>query len=57
MYKADWTSGDESITKAIKEYGAEGVPLYVAGNSKKQESVLHTILTKEYLESQLKLLQ
>lgn len=57
MYKADWTSGDESITKAIKEYGAEGVPLYVVGNSKKQESVLHTILTKEYLESQLESLQ
>jgi len=27
--KADWTTGDERITKALNEYGAEGVPLYV----------------------------
>ena len=27
--KADWTTGDESITAALKSYGAEGVPLYV----------------------------
>jgi thiol:disulfide interchange protein len=27
--RADWTSGDEVITAALKRYGAEGVPLYV----------------------------
>jgi len=27
--KADWTTGDEAITAALKSYGAEGVPLYV----------------------------
>ena len=27
--KADWTGGDEEITKALQSFGAEGVPLYV----------------------------
>lgn len=28
-FKADWTSGDESITQALAEFGRNSVPLYV----------------------------
>ena len=28
-FRADWTTGEERITRALKKYGGEGVPLYV----------------------------
>ncbi|MCB0322381.1 MAG: thioredoxin family protein [Bdellovibrionales bacterium] len=54
--KADWTTGDEAITKALKRYGGEGVPLYVvlSGRPGKEPIVLPTVLTKSRLINALK---
>lgn len=48
--KADWTTGDEEVTKGLKMFGAAGVPLFVyypPGESKPE--VLPTLLTKTRL--------
>jgi len=29
VMKADWTNGDETITKALAEFGRSGVPFYL----------------------------
>ena len=41
--KADWTDGNEIVTKAIQSYGAEGVPLYVVLHPGKDPIILSTI--------------
>lgn len=48
MLKADWTSADPVVSKALAEYGGNGVPLYVVV-SKKKETVLPTLLTPSSL--------
>lgn len=42
--KADWTAGDESITNALRRYGAEGVPLYVVLSPHGKEPVVLSTL-------------
>jgi thiol:disulfide interchange protein len=44
--KADWTNRDETITRALAEFGRNGVPLYVLYDSKGQPSVLPELLTE-----------
>ncbi len=44
--KADWTNRDEKITRALAEFGRNGVPLYVLYDSKGQPSVLPELLTE-----------
>jgi thiol:disulfide interchange protein DsbD len=46
-FKADWTDGDSAITAAIKNYGAEGVPLYVVHHPGKSPMVLSTLPSKQ----------
>lgn len=54
--KADWTKNDPVITKALKQYGRNGVPLYVlySNDSRTQPAILPQVLTPdlvvEYLE-------
>jgi thiol:disulfide interchange protein DsbD len=46
--KADWTSRDPAITKALAAFGRAGVPLYVVYNAKPGSSepvVLPQLLT------------
>jgi thiol:disulfide interchange protein/DsbC/DsbD-like thiol-disulfide interchange protein len=45
--RADWTTGNEKVTAALKSFGAEGVPLYVIIPAKPgtQPIVLPTLLT------------
>jgi thiol:disulfide interchange protein len=43
--KADWTKKDETITKALAEFGRNGVPLYVLYPAKGQPEVLPELLT------------
>jgi len=53
--KADWTSGDESITKALQSYGRNGVPLYVLiGGKGESPKILPQILTPKILLEALK---
>lgn len=52
---ADWTNGDEDITKLLKQYGRAGVPVYViypAGSDKPM--VLPELLTQEIVLNGLK---
>jgi thiol:disulfide interchange protein DsbD len=44
--KADWTNRDEQITRALAEFGRNGVPLYVLYDRKGQPTVLPEILTE-----------
>ena len=44
--KADWTNRDESITRALAEFGRNGVPLYVLYDSKGEPHVLPELLTE-----------
>lgn len=47
--KADWTKNDPVITKALKQFGRNGVPLYVlyTGDTKTQPVILPQVLTPE----------
>jgi len=48
--KADWTNGDEEITRMLKQFGRVGVPAYVLYPGGKQEpAVLPELLTKGVL--------
>ena len=48
--RADWTAGDETITTALKRYGAEGVPLYVVITpGQAQPTILSGIISKNSL--------
>ena len=44
--KADWTNRDERITKALAEFGRNGVPLYVLYDTSGRPTVLPEILTE-----------
>ncbi|PJD97336.1 MAG: hypothetical protein CK425_03515 [Parachlamydia sp.] len=55
---ADWTSNDEEITKALRQFGRNGVPLYLLYNGKESPEILPQVLTPdvviEHLETMLK---
>jgi thiol:disulfide interchange protein len=44
--KADWTNRDARITKALAEFGRNGVPLYVLYDASGKPTVLPEILTE-----------
>lgn len=44
--KADWTNRDATITKALAEFGRNGVPLYVLYDRAGQATVLPELLTE-----------
>jgi thiol:disulfide interchange protein DsbD len=44
--KADWTNRDEQITRALAEFGRNGVPLYVLYDRKGEPTVLPELLTE-----------
>jgi len=44
--KADWTSRDEQITRALAEFGRNGVPLYVLYDRSGKPTVLPELLTE-----------
>jgi thiol:disulfide interchange protein len=44
--KADWTNRDERITKALAQFGRNGVPLYVLYDTLGRPTVLPEILTE-----------
>ena len=52
--KADWTNGDPTITKMLKQFGRPGVPLYVLypGGSA-QPYVFPELLTKNIILEKL----
>lgn len=53
--KADWTKSDERITKALRRFGRNGVPLYVLyeGNTTSQPKILPQVLTPDVVISYL----
>ncbi len=54
LLKADWTTPKPSITKALKRYGREGVPLYILHkNGNKQGLILPQMLTFDDIKEQL----
>ncbi|MGM9991235.1 MAG: protein-disulfide reductase DsbD family protein [Candidatus Bruticola sp.] len=54
--KADWTNRNDEITKALRQYGRTGVPLYVYYNPNRQDEpiILPEILTLDILQSHIK---
>ncbi len=50
LVKADWTTYDPSITKALEQYGRSSVPLYVLLYPNGQHKVLPELLTFNILE-------
>jgi len=55
LYRADWTSNDEHIAKALAKYGRNSIPLYVYYDGKSDDYlILPQLLTpailKEYLQ-------
>lgn len=54
--KADWTKSDEKITKALRRFGRNGVPLYVLyeGNTHTQPKILPQVLTPDVVISYLR---
>lgn len=56
MLKADWTSKDETITRALEELGRSGVPVYVyypAGGDDSKRVILPSVLTKPIVKDVL----
>ena len=52
--KADWTNTDDPVvTRALKSFGAVGVPLYVLYRPGEAKPVVHDALTKGLLLSEL----
>ena len=51
--RADWTNRDERITKALAEFGRNGVPLYVLYDRAGQPTVLPELLTEGIVISAL----
>ena len=45
-FVADWTSRDETITKALNKFGRTGVPLYILYNQHGEMTVLPELLTQ-----------
>lgn len=54
--KADWTHGDENVTRLLKSFGKSGVPAYAVFSSKKGNKpvVLPEILTIEAIKEAVK---
>lgn len=54
--KADWTSRDETITRALAEYGRSGVPLYVLYGAKPDQApiILPEVITPSIVLGELK---
>jgi thiol:disulfide interchange protein DsbD len=57
--RADWTSPDPEITRALQEFGRDGVPLYVLYSGKQDEppSILPQILTPSIVITALEKLE
>ena len=53
LMRADWTNRDERITKALAEFGRNGVPLYVLYDRAGQPTVLPEILTENIVMTAL----
>ena len=45
--KADWTRSDPTITKALGEFGRNGVPLYIVYRDGGEPEVLPQLLTRD----------
>ncbi len=58
-FKADWTSHDEKITRALAKYGRNSVPLYVlhSGNYNDEPRILPEIITPGIILDALKSLE
>ena len=52
-FTADWTSRDESITKALSQFGRTGVPLYLLYNKHGEVTVLPELLTQDAFSTAL----
>lgn len=52
-YKADWTSGDQTITRWLKKFGRVGVPLYILYRPGETEPVVLDALTPDLLLGEL----
>jgi thiol:disulfide interchange protein len=46
LMRADWTNRDARITRALAEFGRNGVPLYVLYDQRGQPTVLPELLTE-----------
>jgi thiol:disulfide interchange protein DsbD len=57
--RADWTRPDEQITRALQEFGRDGVPLYVLYSGKQNDPprILPQILTPAIVISELEKLE
>lgn len=53
LFKADWTTQNNKITKALESYNRASVPLYVYYSAKGEEKILPQILTNETLKEYL----
>jgi len=52
--KADWTNGDQAITKLLRQFGRPGVPLYVLYPAKNEEPIVFPeVLTKRMILDKL----
>ena len=55
LFKADWTTKDEAITKALETYRRNSVPLYIYYNGKDEKPIiLPQILTPSLLKKYLR---
>jgi DsbC/DsbD-like thiol-disulfide interchange protein/cytochrome c biogenesis protein CcdA/thiol-disulfide isomerase/thioredoxin len=52
-FKADWTNDDPEVTRALKSYGRNGVPLYVLYRPGGNTPVIHDALTHGLIHSEL----
>jgi thiol:disulfide interchange protein len=52
-FKADWTNDDPEVTRALKSYGRNGVPLYVLYRPGENTPVIHDALTQGIIHSEL----
>jgi thiol:disulfide interchange protein DsbD len=57
--RADWTRPDAEITRALQEFGRDGVPLYVlySGNQNDPPRILPQILTPAIVITELERLE
>jgi thiol:disulfide interchange protein/DsbC/DsbD-like thiol-disulfide interchange protein len=46
MLRADWTSRDDEITRALASFGRSGVPLYVLYGAGAEPTILPSVLTR-----------
>ena len=53
LFRADWTDGDEDITRSLFQFGRNSVPLYIFYINK-QPFILPQILTLSVIKQYLK---